>query len=144
MTTPLLTEDSARRSSDVTNLSVIICSHNARPDHLYRVIEGLKEQTLSQDAWELLLVDNASAIPLAATVPHVAAAMHGSCGSAAARRIRRRDLGDVAQSAEHLLCKERVRSSSLLVSTTYLRRSGRAHTRVHILDTKTQTEPKIG
>ena len=29
-------------------------------------------------------------------------------------------LGDVAQLAEHLLCKERVRSSSLLVSTTLL------------------------
>jgi glycosyltransferase involved in cell wall biosynthesis len=41
-------------------ISVIICSHNPRPDYLGRVLEGLKAQTLSRAEWELLLVDNAS------------------------------------------------------------------------------------
>jgi glycosyltransferase involved in cell wall biosynthesis len=40
--------------------SVIICSHNPRPDYLGRVLDALKTQTLPQDQWELLLVDNAS------------------------------------------------------------------------------------
>jgi glycosyltransferase involved in cell wall biosynthesis len=44
----------------VTRISVIICSHNPRPDYLRRVLEALKVQTLSREEWELLLVDNAS------------------------------------------------------------------------------------
>lgn len=46
-------------------ISVIICSHNPRPDHLRRSLESLKGQSLSQQNWELLLVDNASAQKLA-------------------------------------------------------------------------------
>ena len=45
-------------------LSVIICSHNPRADYLGRVLSALKNQTLSMDQWELLLVDNASSFPL--------------------------------------------------------------------------------
>lgn len=45
-------------------LSVIICTHNPRMDYLERVLNSLKFQTLSKDSWELLLVDNASHIPL--------------------------------------------------------------------------------
>jgi glycosyltransferase involved in cell wall biosynthesis len=41
-------------------ISVIICTHNPRPDYLMRVLEALKSQTLPKDQWELLLVDNAS------------------------------------------------------------------------------------
>ncbi len=41
-------------------LSVILCTHNPRPDYLARTIEGLRAQTLATDAWEFLLIDNAS------------------------------------------------------------------------------------
>ncbi|MEH2307065.1 glycosyltransferase [Nostoc sp.] len=41
-------------------VSVIICTHNPRKDYLDRVLAALKEQTLSINLWELLLIDNAS------------------------------------------------------------------------------------
>lgn len=41
-------------------ISVIICTHNPRPDYLSRVLEALDAQTLSKDLWELLVIDNAS------------------------------------------------------------------------------------
>jgi Glycosyl transferase family 2 len=44
----------------LTHISVIICTHNPRPDYLRRVLEGLKAQTLPRDEWELLFIDNAS------------------------------------------------------------------------------------
>jgi glycosyltransferase involved in cell wall biosynthesis len=40
--------------------SVIICSHNPRPNYLCRVLQALKQQTLGKDRWEILLVDNCS------------------------------------------------------------------------------------
>jgi glycosyltransferase involved in cell wall biosynthesis len=46
-------------------LSVIICSHNPRPAYLARALDALRGQTLPQDRWELLLVDNATPKPLA-------------------------------------------------------------------------------
>src|SRR5664280_467994 len=49
------------------NLSVILCTHNPRPDYLNRVLEGLKAQSLPREQWELLLIDNGSKEPLAAT-----------------------------------------------------------------------------
>lgn len=45
--------------------SVIICSHNPRTHCLARTLEALHAQTLSLQEWELILVDNASAKPLA-------------------------------------------------------------------------------
>jgi glycosyltransferase involved in cell wall biosynthesis len=45
--------------------SVIICTHNPRPDYLRRVLDALKAQTLPKERWELLLIDNASQEPLA-------------------------------------------------------------------------------
>jgi len=45
--------------------SVIICAHNPRPDYLNQVIDALRLQTLPTSLWELLIVDNASATPLA-------------------------------------------------------------------------------
>jgi len=45
-------------------ISVIICSHNPTPAYLSRVLDALKSQTLPVDQWELLLVDNASQVPL--------------------------------------------------------------------------------
>jgi glycosyltransferase involved in cell wall biosynthesis len=44
----------------MTELSVIICTHNPRRDYLSRVLDALRHQNLSKDRWELLLVDNAS------------------------------------------------------------------------------------
>jgi glycosyltransferase involved in cell wall biosynthesis len=46
-------------------LSVIICTHNPREDYLRRTLEALEKQTLPKEGWELLLIDNASAEPLA-------------------------------------------------------------------------------
>lgn len=47
------------------SLSVVICTHNPRPHYISRVLDALRAQTLPLDAWELLLIDNASAEPLA-------------------------------------------------------------------------------
>src|SRR5262245_18870421 len=49
-----------RRANHMIKLSVIICTHNPRGDYLRRVLEALRNQSLSKDRWELLLVDNAS------------------------------------------------------------------------------------
>ena len=47
------------------HVSVIICTHNPRPEYLQRTLLALKEQTLPATQWELLLIDNASREPLA-------------------------------------------------------------------------------
>lgn len=41
-------------------LSVIICTHNPKQIYLTRVLAALRQQTLSVDTWELILIDNAS------------------------------------------------------------------------------------
>jgi glycosyltransferase involved in cell wall biosynthesis len=48
-------------------ISVIICAHNPRADYLRRTLAALKSQALPLDQWELLLIDNASDHPLAAS-----------------------------------------------------------------------------
>lgn len=45
-------------------LSVIICTHNPRPDYLRMVLDALQAQTVAKNRWELLLIDNASLEPL--------------------------------------------------------------------------------
>ncbi len=45
--------------------SVIICSHNPRPDYLERTLAGLRAQDTPMNQWELLLIDNASSNSLA-------------------------------------------------------------------------------
>ena len=45
--------------------SVIICAHNSRPEYMARVLDALRAQTFPLEQWELLLIDNASAEPLA-------------------------------------------------------------------------------
>jgi glycosyltransferase involved in cell wall biosynthesis len=49
----------------MTQLSVIICTHNPRRDYLRRVLEALRAQTLPVEQWELIIVDDASERPLA-------------------------------------------------------------------------------
>jgi hypothetical protein len=46
-------------------ISVIICTHNPRTDYLRRVLDALRSQTLPKEQWELVLIDNASALKLA-------------------------------------------------------------------------------
>src|ERR1700757_663405 len=50
------------------SISVLLCTHNPRPDYLGRVLTALRGQTLATKQWELLLIDNASEQPLAQTV----------------------------------------------------------------------------
>lgn len=45
-------------------ISVIICTYNPREDYLRRVLAALRKQTLSMENWELLIIDNASKIPV--------------------------------------------------------------------------------
>lgn len=49
-------------------LSIIICTHNPRQDYLSRTLEALRAQTLAMAEWELLVIDNASRLPVAASV----------------------------------------------------------------------------
>lgn len=49
----------------MNDISVIICTHNPRPNYLLRVLAALRSQTLPMDQWELVLIDNASREPLA-------------------------------------------------------------------------------
>lgn len=45
-------------------ISVIICSYNPLKSSLVRTLNALKEQSLSYDKWQLLLIDNASEVEL--------------------------------------------------------------------------------
>lgn len=65
--------------------SVVICTHNPRTDYLTRVLNALKAQTLAFDQWELLLIDNASAEPIA---PRFDLSWHPN-----ARHVREDELG---------------------------------------------------
>ncbi|MBA3831432.1 MAG: glycosyltransferase family 2 protein [Chthoniobacterales bacterium] len=49
-------------------VSVVTCSHNPRPDYLARALSALTAQTVNAAKWEFVLVDSASAEPLASTV----------------------------------------------------------------------------
>jgi len=52
------------------SVSVVICTHNPRPDYLERCLGALDRQTLSKDLWELVIVDNASTPDKAPSKPH--------------------------------------------------------------------------
>ena len=45
-------------------ISVILCTHNPKPDIFAQCLEALQAQDLGVDAWELLIIDNASAPPV--------------------------------------------------------------------------------
>ena len=71
--------------------SVIICAHNPRSDYFARVLASLRDQTLPLDNWELLIIDNASKMPLApdwhiSWHPMVRHIVENEIGVAAARR----------------------------------------------------------
>ncbi len=67
-------------------LSAIICTHNPRPASLARTLDGLARQTLPRDAWELLVIDNASSPALERTTL-------GAASDLTARVIREEQLG---------------------------------------------------
>ena len=50
------------------SVSVILCTHNPRPDYISRVLAALRGQTLPAEQWEFLVLDNASKRPLSETV----------------------------------------------------------------------------
>jgi len=50
-------------------ISVIVPTHNPHAGRLERTLAGLQAQTLPASEWETILVDNASATPVAARVP---------------------------------------------------------------------------
>ena len=50
------------------SVSVVICTHNPRADYLAQALASLRAQTLPLDQWELIIVDNASRVPVAARV----------------------------------------------------------------------------
>lgn len=49
-------------------VSVVVCSHNPRPDYLHSALEALKSQTLPLRQWELLVIDNASSQPISSKI----------------------------------------------------------------------------
>jgi glycosyltransferase involved in cell wall biosynthesis len=48
----------------MSSISVIICTHNPRPDYFTRMLDALRVQTLPKSQWVLLLIDNGSTEPL--------------------------------------------------------------------------------
>jgi glycosyltransferase involved in cell wall biosynthesis len=52
----------------MSEISVIICTHNPRPDYLSRTLDALRSQTVPHSQWELLLIDNGSDEPLASRI----------------------------------------------------------------------------
>ena len=54
------------------SVSVVIPTHNPRMDYLPRVLDALRGQTLPHEQWELVVVDNASRVPLRAGMRHKA------------------------------------------------------------------------
>jgi glycosyltransferase involved in cell wall biosynthesis len=71
-------------------LTVAICAHNPRRDHLERTLKSLQAQTLPASQWDFLLVDNLSTPSLAETVdlswhPRARVVVETAKGIAAAR-----------------------------------------------------------
>ncbi len=60
-------------------LSVVVPTHNPREDYLRAVLDGLRNQSLSQSDWELLVVDNGSE---PAVAPRIDLSWHRNAGVA--------------------------------------------------------------
>lgn len=48
-------------------ISAVICTVSPRPDYFRRTVESVLSQDLDQEQWELLIIDNASPTPVAAS-----------------------------------------------------------------------------
>lgn len=73
------------------DLSVIVCTHNPRPEYLSRVLDALARQTLSRQRWELHIIDNASEPAVENRIdpkapPHPSIVVEPTLGLTAARR----------------------------------------------------------
>ncbi len=53
-----------REDAIATKLSVLVCTHNPRKPYFDRCLAALRDQTLSYDEWELVVIDNKSEVPL--------------------------------------------------------------------------------
>jgi glycosyltransferase involved in cell wall biosynthesis len=52
--------ESMDKSEAKLAVSVVVPTHNPREDYLARVIDALRQQTMSKELWELVIVDNGS------------------------------------------------------------------------------------
>jgi len=43
-------------------LTVVVCTHNPREDYLLRTLSGLRQQSLPTAVWQLIVIDNGSAV----------------------------------------------------------------------------------
>ena len=50
----------------MAEISVILCTHNPRPEAIRSTLDGLQRQTLAASRWELLIIDNASSPAISA------------------------------------------------------------------------------
>jgi glycosyltransferase involved in cell wall biosynthesis len=84
--------------SPMLDASVVICTHNPRSDYFARVLDGLRNQTLPLDKWELLIVDNASRLPLASSwdISWHPASRHISEGELGVSWARRRGIQEAS------------------------------------------------
>ena len=74
----------------MSSLTVIICTRNPPAGRLREVLQALRDQTVPFREWELLVVDNASLAPVAATIdlhwhPHARVVREERLGTAHAR-----------------------------------------------------------
>jgi hypothetical protein len=82
-------------------LSVVVCTHNPRPDYLSKCLDALRCQTLSLSSWELVIVDNRSDNPPTAHInlswhPHAHICREEALGLTPARlRGIRESAGDL-------------------------------------------------
>lgn len=53
-----------KHNKDMLEVSVIICTYNPKIMYLKRAVEAIKQQTLPENKWELLIVDNKSHTPV--------------------------------------------------------------------------------
>jgi glycosyltransferase involved in cell wall biosynthesis len=52
----------------IMKISVVICTHNGRPDYFDRCLAALRRQTLAVEEWELLIIDNLSDRPVGSDI----------------------------------------------------------------------------
>jgi glycosyltransferase involved in cell wall biosynthesis len=52
----------------MSQCSVAICAHNPKPEFIARTLAALRNQDLPKELWELVVIDNASELPLARTL----------------------------------------------------------------------------
>lgn len=76
--------------SSSTSISVLLCTHNPRTDYLDRVLTALRDQTLANGRWELLIIDNGNEPPLANRIdvswhPRSRCVIESECGLTPAR-----------------------------------------------------------